>query len=332
MRKHVLAVSVLLLGLTVHAAAQNRSPEEALKGISGFGVSVKYGTVDGLPKEMRGPVLTELHNRARNLLMQADMPLLQATDETELAGKMRLLFIVTVNKETGHSMPVQVETGLTERVRLRRDDSKEMELVTWGQYGVGGPNASTKMVFDVFDGQVTGFIKDYKRANAKPGEAATSTTNASMQIKENANSLQGLAGVRFHTPIREEMGADPQRAAALQQLINAEVEKKLKEAGIPLLKYTTESEAAGNPILTLWLKLSGPNYYAPAIEIETKLWQQVRPVRDLKKDIQAVTWESLTIDAGPITNEAVIQALNRQVDEFIKAYNAANPKVSAVRQ
>ena len=332
MKKHILAVSVLLLSLTVHATAQNRSPEEALRGITGFGVSVKYATADGLPEEVRALILTELQNRATNQLMQADMPLLQSTDDTELAGKMRLTFIVTVNKETGRSMPVQVETELTERVRLRRDESKEMVLTTWGQRGIGGPNASTKMVLDVFDGQVTGFIKDYKRANEKPGEAKSAGSNATAHVKENANSLQGLPGVRFYIPFREELGVDPEARTALKQLVNAEAEKKLKEAGIPLLKYANESEAAGDPILQLWVKLSGPNYYAPAIEIETKFWQHVRPVRDLKTDFHAVTWQSQFIDAGPITDEAVIQVVNQQLDEFIKAYNAANPKTSAVRR
>ena len=330
MKKHVLAVSVLLLTLNIHALAQ--SPEEVLKGISGFGLSVKYATVDGLPEEMRGPILTELHNRAMNLLMQADMPLLQSTDDMELAGKMRLTFIVTVNKETGRSMPVQVEAEITERVRLRRDESKEMVLGTWRQLGVGGPNASTKMVFDVFEGQVTGFIKDYKRANEKPGEVKSVGSNATAQVKEDANPLQGLPGIRFFTPFREEIGVDPETRAALKKLANAEAEKKLKEAGIPLLKYANETESAGNPVLSLWVKLSGPNYLAPAIEIDTRFLQQVRPVRDLKKDFHVITWQSRFIDAGPITDEAVMKVLNQQLDEFIKAYNAANPKTSAVRQ
>jgi len=331
MKKHVLAVSLLLLSLSVYAAAQNRSPEEALRGISGLAVSVKYATVDGLPEEMRGPILTELQNRAMGRLMQADMPLLQANNDPELAGQLRLMFIVTVNKETGRSMPVQVETELIERVRLRRDESKQAILATWVQRGIGGPDASTKMVFDVFDGQVAGFIKDYKRANEKP-VAAASASNATAHVNENANSLQGLPGVRFHTPIREEFGADPQRTAALKNLINAEAEKKLKEAGIPLLKYANESEAAGDPILTFWVKLAGPADYAPAIDVETKFWQKVRPVRDLRNDFHAVTWEADTIEPGPITDEAVLKALNRQLDEFISAYIAANPKVSAVRQ
>jgi len=337
MKKHVLAVSVLLFSLSIHVAAQNRSPQEALKSISGFGVSVKYATAEGLPEEMRGPILTEMQNRARGFLMQADMPLLLSTDDTELAGKMRLTFIVTVNKATGRSMPVLVETELSERVRLRRDESKEMVLTTWAQRGIGGPEASTKMVLDVFDGQVKGFIKDYKSANEKPSEAktsqaTTSETSASAHSKEDSNSLQGLPGIRFFIPFREEIGVDPKTRAALKALVNAEAEKKLKEAGIPLLKYANESEKAGDPILQLWVKLSGPNYYAPPIEIETKFWQHVRPVRDLKTDIHAVTWASQFSDAGPITDEAVIQVVNRQIDEFIKAYNAANPKASAAKQ
>jgi hypothetical protein len=331
MKQHVLAVLVLLLTLNLSVSAQNRSPEEALKGVGGFGVSVKYANVDGLPEEMRAPVLTELHDRAKNLLMQADMPFVESINDTDLDGNLRLVFTVTMTKATGKSMPVRVETGLSERVRLRRDESKEIDLATWVQAGIGGPISTTKMLFDVFDGQVQGFIKDYQRANPKPTKVAIGPTTAPAQLKENANSLQGLKGIRVFAPLRKEMNADPELRAALQQLVNAEAEKMIKEAGIPILKYANESEAAGNPILYLWVKLSGPDYLSPAIEIETRFWQQARPLRDTREDLQVVTWESQASDAGPITDDAVIQVVRQQLDEFIKAYNAANPKVAAVR-
>jgi hypothetical protein len=329
MKRHVIAITVLLLGLQVQTSAQNRSPEEALKGLREIGVTVKYGNVDGLAEEMRATTLQALHDRARNMLMQADVPLLESTDNVEITGKPRLVFTVTVNKETKHAAAIKVDAAVTERVRLRRDQSKEVELVTWMQSGIGSPTVTTKLLFDVFDGQVNGFVKRYKENNPKTTEGENRTTDTTTQVKEDANSLQGLPGIRSFASIRQNAPIDEEQRVAMEKVVQSEIEKKLKRAGISLLKYSNESEPAGDPILYVWVKLSGPNYQAPAIEIETKFWQHARPLRDVRKDLHVVTWESQTNDNVAITNDAVLEAVNRQLDEFIKAYNAANPKLSA---
>ena len=63
--------------------------------------------------------------------------------------------------------------------------------------------------------------------------------------------------------------------------------------------------------------------------MESKFWQRVRSVRDPQKDVYGVTWESKASDNGPISDEAVLQVMNSQLDEFIKAFIAANPKLTS---
>jgi hypothetical protein len=95
---------------------------------------------------------------------------------------------------------------------------------------------------------------------------------------------------------------------ALLKILQSEAEKKFKEAGIPLLKYVTESETAGRPLLYVSIRMSRPDpRSSPLIAVESKFWQYVRPVRDLKKNIYAVTWESEIRESRPITDDAVFQ-------------------------
>jgi hypothetical protein len=73
-----------------------------------------------------------------------------------------------------------------------------------------------------------------------------------------------------------------------------------------------------------------PSFQGPAIDIGGKLWQDVRLIRDARKETYVVTWESQINNDGPITDEAVLQVLSAQIDEFIEAYRAANPKPAPV--
>ena len=103
-----------------------------------------------------------------------------------------------------------------------------------------------------------------------------------------------------------------------------------KQAGIPLHRYTNESEPAGRPLFNIFITLSWANSWRSPIEIESKFWQRVLPVRDPRKDVYAVTWESRASDGGPITDDAVLHVMKSQLDEFIKAFLAANPKLASV--
>ncbi len=328
MRQSILAITVLVLSLTTHVSAQNRSPKEVLEGLRDFGLIVKYGNTDGLSDTMRPNTLQVLRDRARILLSDADIPVLKATDDADLAGRPRLEFTIMLSRETYTAPAIQVDSRLYELVRLWRDPAKEVELATWMTTGVGYPKVTYQMLLDVFDKQVNEFVEHYRAVNPNHKQLETRTSDPPAQIEANVNSLQGLSGVRIFVWSGPSRSTDPALESLLKTL-QSEAETKLKEAGIPLLKYADETEKAGEPLLYVSIKRSGPDSRYPVVLIESKCWQRVRPVRDQKKNIYAVTWESQTRDSGPITDDAVLKMMKQQVDEFIKAYKAANPKLSA---
>jgi hypothetical protein len=337
MTKHILAISIVLLSLATHISAQNRGPKEALEGLQPIGLVVKYGNADGLDVATHSTTLQTLQDRANNRLRQAGIPLLQQTEDAGMVRRPRLVFTVTLNKHTETAPTIQVESRLYERVRLWRDAAKEMDLATWVQGGVGyAPKVTQEMLLEVFDGQLDEFINAYRAANPNPMSVESSTPNPPVQTRESSNSLQGLNGIRLFLSLRPDQLADAHHIADLQKMLQKEAEAKLVQAGIPVLK----TEPAGRPLLYLFITLSRPNVrtQAPPIVVESDFWQRVRPIRDIGKEIYAVTWEShragsfaKSDDGAPvITEEAILKVLTSQLDEFIKAYNTANPKLSSV--
>lgn len=337
MKQHILTTTVVLLTLSVHISAQNRGPKEALEGLSAIGVVVKYDNADGLDIAMQPNTLQILQDRATDRLSQAGISLVQQTEDADTVGRPRLVFTVTLNKQTETAPAVRVQGKLYERVRLWRDPAKEMELATWVMSGNGYPKVTEEMIVDVFDGQLDEFIKAYRAVNPSRPGGEIGAADPSVQLRDSADTLQGLNGVRLFVSFRPDRFADAHRPA-LQKMLQSEAENKFKEAGIPVHRYVNESEKAGRPLLTLFITLSHPNSqsHAPAIEVESEFWQRVRPVRNPRKEVYAVTWENSgtggfakTDDGAPaMTDEAVRKVLNSQLDEFIKAYNTANLKLS----
>ena len=324
----MIAASILLLSLFSHTSAQNRGDDKTLEGLQNLGLVLKYGNADGLDTEEQPATLQMLHDRARKLLKEAEIPLLESTDEAGMKGRPRLVFTVTVNKKTETAPAVYVESSLYERVRLWRDEKKEIDLATWVMGGVGGPTVRPQLLLDVFDEQVKGFVKAYRAANSNRPPVESGSADQAAQLRDDPNTLEGLPGVRLFVSSRS--GAfDHPRTPALIKMLQSEAEKKFKQAGISLLQYTNESESVGRPLFYVFITLSGANSMRAAIEIESKFWQRVRPVRDPRKDLDAVTWESKASDNGPNTDDAVLQVMNSQLDEFIMAFIAANPKVAA---
>ena len=329
MTNQILSATLLLLSLFTYTTAQNRSAQETLTGLREIGVVVKYANVDGLESAMQPSILLMLQDRATNALKYAGIPVLQSQEESDLHARPHLVFTVTVNKPAANAPLMIVEASLNERVRLWRDDTKEMELGTWVYSGFGyAARVTTQLLIQVFDGQVNRFIKDYRAVNPQPTLAVSTTTAPAppAQPAANGNSLQGLSVIDLF--IWSGPGGSPEpRLAALIKTVQGQAEMKFKDAGIPLFKFVRVPEGVGHPLLYVYFKLNPPDSPAPAIEVEGKFWQEVRPLRDLTKQTYAVTWELQTNNDGPITDEAVVQLIGAQVDEFIKAYKAANPRI-----
>jgi len=331
MARQILTATTLLLILFTSSAAQNRSAGEALAGLREIGVIVKYANADGLEPEMQPSILQMLQDRAKDRLREAEVPLLQAIDQRDMAGRPRLVFTVTLNKSTTTAPTIVVDSRLYERVLLSSDPAKEMELATWVQSGIGvASRVTTEMLLQVFDGQLDGFISKYREVNPNRTTVEKSMVNPPAQDEgKNANSLQGLNGVDLFVSFRPDVLADTNQRtqrAELQKKLQKETEARLAKAGIP--KWGQETEQTPRPLLNLFITLSRPNSYRRAIEVESTFWQQVRPIRDLKKQTYAVTWESQGSD-DELTDEALLRVITSQLEEFIKSYSTANPRLSS---
>ena len=332
-----LALIILLFGLTGQLAAQTSEKAQTMEGLRDIVLVVKYGRMDGKQEEWQSNLLERLEARARHSLEEAEVPLSQSTDEPGKTSRPRLVFTVSLSRKP-ETDPVRVDGEIVQRIRLWRDAAKELELATWAMYGVGGPMVTEKMAFDVFDGQVAEFIKTYREVNSTSQVSTQPALDKSEEFSSPPNAFESLKSTRVFVSIRQDVMFDGQPPVS-EELLQQAVETKLKAAGIKITRSTTQAERSGNALLYVWVKLSPPNTqtWAPPIGVESTFSQRVLLARDPQKRTDAVTWQSQ--DSGPfvktdnglsvITNEAVLEVVNRQVDEFIKAFkigSASRPK------
>jgi hypothetical protein len=336
MTKQILTATILLVNLFSYTAAQSRTggfkdsnPRQTLEGLGEIGLSISYGQVDGLETAMQPTILQKLQDRARNRLRQGEIPLLQSTEEADTVGKPRLVITVTLKKQTDPPPALLIESKLFQRVRLWRDRTQEMELPTWTMSSVG-PNVDSEMLFALFDKPLDAFVTEYRAANPNSLSVKSRATDPSAQLKDNASSLQGLTGIDFMVSLGFIQSVNP-RFQALSDPLQREAENKLKQAGIPLLRTAGETIRAGYPLFRVVVTLdeNGASY-APAIEVRSQVWQRVQPIRELRKYTYLPTWESHASNGPLITEEALRKIVNSQLDQFIEAYKAANPKPSSV--
>jgi len=329
----ILVLTISLLCLTVQLAAQTAEKAETMAGLKDIALVVKYGHVDGRQEEWQSTLLERLEARARQSLQEAEIPISQSTDEPGKTDRPRLVFTVSLSRKPGRD-PVRVEGEIVQRIRLWRDTAKELELPTWAMYGVGGPMVTEQMVLDVFDGQVAEFIKTYREVNSTSQISTPPSIDKPAEFSSPPNAFEGLISTGVYVSLPGDMLFDG-RPPLSEKFLQDAAETKLKAAGIKITRSTTQAERSGNALLYVWVKLSPPNVqtWSAPITVASTFSQWVLLARDPHKRTEAVTWQSQ--DSGPfaksddglsvITNEAILEVVNRQLDEFIKAFKAARP-------
>jgi len=303
------------------------------EGLRDIGLIVKYDRADGLEPAQQPIVLRKLQDRARDLLRQGEVPLLQSTNEADMVGRPRLVFTVTLRKQTDIDPAIGIDGKLYQRARLLRDPEQEMELATYDS-GVVGTSVTEQNLLALFERIVKGFVTAYREANPTPPKVESRNVEPPAQPRYNSNSLQGLNGVQFLVSAESVQFKEGTREvigsignSAYSTLVRTEVENRLNQAGITLLG--NRPEHAGSPLLIVYVTLSAPDLSRSEILVRSTLYQWVSLVRDPQKETSAVTWESGPSESAPITEESVRKVLNSQLDEFIKAYSAANPNLSS---
>ncbi len=323
----ILALTILLLSPTAQLAAQTLEKAQTMEGLRDIVLVVKYGRMDGQQEEWQSTLLQRLEDRARHSLEEAEIPISQSTGDDGKTSRPRLVFTVSLSRRP-ETDPVRVQSEIFQRVRLWRDTEKELELATWTMYGVGGSMVTRKIVLDVFDGQVAEFIKTYREVNSTSQVSTQPAIDKPAQFSSPPNAFEGLNSTQVFVSVPQSM-FDGRPPLSEKFLLEA-AETKLKAAGIKITRSTTQAERSGNAILSVWVKLSPPNEQtgAPPIGIESTFSQWVLLDRDPQKRTDVVTWRSQ--DSAPfaktddglsvITNEAVLEVVNRQLDQFIKAF------------
>ena len=250
--------------------------------------------------------------------------MLESTDEAGMVDRPRLVFTVTVKKQTDNAPRLQIVTKLFQRVSLWRDPSQVLELPTW-DWDAQNSQVDYETLSSFFDTQVNRFVKVYKEANTKAPRVQNRATESPVQLKTNANALQGLSGIDFIIGVGF-FGEADERLNQLSGPLRDETEKKFKRAGIPLLRRP-DAASAGYPLLNVRIMLNPKGHsYAHVTEVRTEFMQRVSPLQVSKQYTYISTWDVYTFDDATITEEIVRRILNSHLDQFIEAYKSANPK------
>lgn len=141
-------------------------------------------------------------------------------------------------------------------------------------------------------------------------------------------TLRGLTGINVvveDLPVEAEL----EQAGLTRSTVQANIEAQLEEAGIRVLDNNEWQSAPGRPWLFVRVQTMRPQAsrrgYAYMISLD--VMQRVRLTRDPSIDAPAVTWTTGEIGSVGGSNLSRIRdSLRAQVDLFINAYWAVNPK------
>ena len=126
----------------------------------------------------------------------------------------------------------------------------------------------------------------------------------------------------------EDLASGIEKDGLTSDQIQADVEAKCKKAGIKVLSNEESLKVAGYPILAVIVdvkKFKGNGHFLYSINVD--LHQNVHLERDPRiMIIGATTWTSKSYGIGKDLDHMRVRVKNH-MDEFVKAYSAANPKL-----
>ncbi|MCA1576239.1 MAG: hypothetical protein LC794_02595 [Acidobacteria bacterium] len=162
MKRTILIAAVLLLTAGNYVSAQERDDEKSLQGLKGVHLNVTWS--GSKPGGEREKWLQALRSQAEAKFREAAIPLLQYHNEAP--GNPRL--DLKIKLDSSPPTPILIEIQLSQQVRLSRDASKEMEVITWKNYGVGGPVVTEDMTSQLLNSLLEMFIKTHRSVNPQP--------------------------------------------------------------------------------------------------------------------------------------------------------------------
>lgn len=139
-------------------------------------------------------------------------------------------------------------------------------------------------------------------------------------------TLVGLTGV--HVAVYD-MSGEGEREGLTRSSLQAELEQRLRLAGLRPLGASEAISSAGRPTLELRLNLArfpeAPQLYVYSVELALR--QEIRLMRDRTIESFAITWSDPpqvgTVE--PARLSVIRDAVRAKVNQFITAWQAANP-------
>ncbi len=138
-------------------------------------------------------------------------------------------------------------------------------------------------------------------------------------------TLAGLTGVHV---VVEEVTPDGEREGLTRASLQAEVEQRVRRAGLRPLTATEALAAVGRPTLNLRVALlksrEAPQLYVYSIDLTLR--QQIRLVRERSIESFAITWsENRDVGAVPAARLSMVRdAVRAKLDQFIQAWQTVN--------
>lgn len=139
-------------------------------------------------------------------------------------------------------------------------------------------------------------------------------------------SLVGLT--RVHVVVYD-MTGEGERAGLTRSSLQAELEQRLRRAGLRPLGPSEALRSAGRPTLELRLNLArspeAPQLYVYSVELALR--QEIRLARDRTIESFAITWSDPpqvgTVE--PARLSVIRDAVRAKVEQFVTAWQTANP-------
>lgn len=142
---------------------------------------------------------------------------------------------------------------------------------------------------------------------------------------DDAKSRESLKGIKGVLVIIEDVDPRIAKDGLTKNQIEADVELKLRLAGLKVYKVMTEKESPGLP----WLYVAGEGFKdSPTglyvFNIRVELWQDVYLQRNGERN-DATTWSIGYFGVSPSIDK-IRNLIKDKVDSFINAWLSVNPK------
>ena len=147
------------------------------------------------------------------------------------------------------------------------------------------------------------------------------------QSTPSAEPQETLCGLKGFMVFIEDIDSDVEKHGLTKNLIQKEVESRLRHADIPVLTREEAYNAPGKPYLYLSLTThnTGIDLYSYSVRLE--LNQDVSLIREPSVRISATTWIANVVGiVGARNLPAVAEDVDSLTDKFIHDYVAANQK------